>query len=167
MIRILLVVCTLVLLLVLFFSYRKASDPVKIAPEESFMEGVNMIHVRSNKLDWSANASKVSFHRNDSRSSITDIFFRSDTNELSASSDTGTYDLSSDELILNRNVRARKEDMTIFTENVKWDPAMSSLSTDEPVEIKGSHFTLKGMGLLIDENGDLTISSDVRAFIEQ
>lgn len=151
------------LLLLLSLSSQKSDGITSSNMEDSFMDNVRMVFIHADGTEWEADIEKVIIDSDKDSAEIFNTFFSFPQHNLTVSSDGGFYDVKSDDLLLKGSVIARKDDMAIITDSIKWYADERKFKSDSPMRIKGVSFEIDGDGFDISEKGDLVINENVKA----
>jgi LPS export ABC transporter protein LptC len=165
MLKLLSIAAFIFILFVIILSYQGGNEPEQITLKESFMENIQMIHVSSDVVDWTSQMNRVIMSSDNTHSKIRDIKFLFPVNNLIAHSESGTFEHESDDLSLDNNVTATKQDMIIKTDSIFWNSDQKTLHSDSHVLITGDAYVINGEGLKIKDNGNLIVKNNVKALL--
>jgi len=157
----------LILLLLLLLILLPGSDlpNENIQENTSYIENVQLRHIKNGITEWSAKILSASLEPATNLASLKDVNFTFSSQKMDIFADTGTYNLSTDDLILEGHVRAASDNVTIKLDSISWSSSRSELSSDSRIFVDGGTFTVRGRGLHINTDGEIQIKEDAKAVI--
>lgn len=137
---------------------------------------LNDIHLTQDdledKIKWVLDAKEVKISKDRSTLLFRDFLLKLEPEDrpfVRLKGNRGNYDRNSGVVNLWGELEAHSENgYRLFTEHLRFDEKKSFLRTDDPVEIIGPFFSIKGQGLALDlKKESMKILSDVTTIMER
>lgn len=132
--------------------------------DDSFIEGLKIIHKNNGKSDWTLIAKKADFQEHENLAYLDDVQITMQGKNMTIFADKGQFNMSNKNLSVNGNIIAKSKDYSITTEHVSLDSKAGTISSDGNITLKGKKLDLQGKGISINNKDQkVRILKDVKA----
>jgi LPS export ABC transporter protein LptC len=132
--------------------------------EESFFEGLRIIHKKDGVQVWILTAKRANISKDGNEADLTGIEMEVNNKGTTIQAEKGIYNMDTRKISVEGAITAKNNNYSITTRQVEIDSAEGMLRTNKDVYIKGKTFTLEGKGMEISNNEQkVRILKDVKA----
>ncbi|MBI4691679.1 MAG: LPS export ABC transporter periplasmic protein LptC [Nitrospirae bacterium] len=154
---------SIVLLLTLFLKNNRDPEKDLLLKNNSFIEGLRIIHKRDGNIIWTLNAKRADIIGNDDKARLSDVVMMIESKGMAIHAGSGLYDIPNRNLTLNGRITADAKDYTIVCDSVDWNNSTEEIKTKGDVRFESKKFNVEGIGMEADSAQRLRIFKNVKA----
>lgn len=154
----------LILILFLLLRNEKGMRINVQSKDDSFIEGLKIIHKRAGETDWILTANRADITRNGDEAHLNGIEMSMNGKGLTIFADRGIYNLTNRNISIEGKIFAKGDNYSLSTQDIEVSGMNDVLKTKGIIKIEGKKFIIEGKGMEADNSEQkIRILRDVKA----
>lgn len=155
----------LFLLIVLYFLYDSGKSGRKdiYIKNNSYIDGLKVISKKDGTDSWALAAEKAVLTKDETMAEMNTVTIRLIRDGISLNADTGTFNLLTNDLSLNKNVKVHTSGAVISAKDLSWNPSDGTLTTDSEIKMEGAKFRIEGGSMTATQDHKVKLKGKVKA----
>lgn len=155
----------LFLLIVLYFLYDSGKTGRKdiYIKNNSYIDGLKVISKKDGTDSWVLAAEKAVLTKDETMAEMNTVTIRLISDNISLNADTGTFNMLTNDLSLNKNVKIHTSGSVISAKDLSWNPSDGTLTTDSEIKMEGAKFRIEGGSMTATQDRKVKLKGKVKA----
>lgn len=155
----------LFLLIIFYFFYdsgKTGKNDINIK-NSSYIDGLKVISKKDGTDSWILVAGKALFTKDETLAEMNAVTVKLIKDGILLNADTGTFNMATNELSLNKNIKIHINGSVIAAKNLLWNPSEGTLTTDDGIKMDSRKFQIESKGMTATQDRKVKLTGKVKA----
>lgn len=156
---------TLFILILFYFLYDSGKTVKKdiYTKNDSSINGLKVISKKDGTDSWVLVAEKAVLTKDETMAEMDTVTVRLIKDGISVNADTGNFNMVTNDLSLNKNIKIHTKGSVISAKNLFWNPSEETLTTDGGIKMEGAKFQIEGGEMTATQDRKVKLKGKVKA----